>query len=71
MYAAACSEKIVLVRNMRLVLLAFTANAIVGPLVASAAMTVFGNGVLMWPLAIASGALVAFTFGIYEGKREH
>lgn len=61
MYAAACSEKIALVRNMRLVSLAFTANAIVGPLVASAAMTVFGNGALMWPLAIASGALVVFS----------
>jgi len=70
MYAAACSEKTALVRNMRLVSLAFTTSSIVGPLVASATMKVFGNDVLMWPLAIASGALAAFTLGVCEGKRE-
>jgi MFS family permease len=70
MYAAACSEKTALVRNMRLVSLAFTASSIVGPLVASAAMKEFGNDVLMWPLAIASGALAVFTLGVCEGKRE-
>ncbi|KMQ78205.1 Transporter, MFS superfamily [Candidatus Burkholderia pumila] len=66
MYAAACSEKTALIRNMRLVSLAFTASSIVGPLVASAAMKMFGNDVLMWPLAIASGALAVFTLGICE-----
>lgn len=70
MYAAARSEKTALVRNMRLVSLAFTASSIVGPLVASATMRVFGNDALMWPLAIASGALAVFTLGICEGKRE-
>ncbi|KND56879.1 Transporter, MFS superfamily [Candidatus Paraburkholderia schumanniana] len=71
MYAAACSEKTALMRNMRRVSLAFTASAIVGPIVASAAMKVFGNDVLMWPLAIASAMLAVFTLGICEGKREH
>lgn len=70
MYAAARSEKTALVRNMRLVSLAFTASSIVGPLVASAAMKMFGNDALMWPLAIASGVLAVFTLGICEGKRE-
>ncbi|MFP6560458.1 MFS transporter [Paraburkholderia sp. B3] len=70
MYAAACSEKAALVRNMRLVSLAFTSSSIVGPLIASAAMKAFGNDVLMWPLAIASGALAVFTLGICEGKRQ-
>lgn len=70
MYAAACSEKTALVRNMRFVSLAFTASSIVGPLVASCAMKAFGNGILMWPLAIASGALAVFTLGICEGRRQ-
>jgi len=70
MYAAACSTKTALIRNMRLVSLAFTASSIVGPLVAGAVMKVFGNDVLMWPLAIASGALAVFTLGIYEGRRQ-
>ncbi|CAB3777708.1 putative MFS-type transporter YcaD [Paraburkholderia caffeinitolerans] len=70
MYAAACSEKTALVRNMRLVSLAFTASSIVGPLVAGGAMKVFGNDILMWPLAIASGALAVFTLGICEGRRQ-
>ncbi len=51
--------------------LAFTTSSIVGPLVASVAMKVFGNAVLMWPLAIASGVLAVFMLGFCEGKREH
>lgn len=70
MYAAACTEKAALIRNMRLVSLAFTASSIVGPLVAGAAMKVFGNDMLMWPLAIASGALAVFTLGLSEGRRQ-
>lgn len=70
MYAAACSDKTALIRNMRLVSLTFTASSIVGPLVASAAMKVFGDDVLMWPLAIASAALALFTLGICEGRRQ-
>lgn len=70
MYAAACSEKTTLIRNMRLVSLAFTASSIVGPLIAGAAMKVFGNDSLLWPLTIASGALAVFTLGICEGRRQ-
>ena len=70
MYAAACSEKTALIRNMRLVSLTFTASSIVGPLVAGAAMKVFGNDILMWPLAVASGALAVFTLGISERRRQ-
>jgi MFS family permease len=70
MYAAACSDKASLIRNMRLVSLAFTASSIVGPLVAGAVMKVWGNDSLMWPLAIASGALAVFTLGICEGRRQ-
>jgi len=70
MYAAACSEKTALIRNMRLVSLAFTASSIVGPLMAGAAMKVFGNDILMWPLAIASGALAVYTLGLSEGRRQ-
>jgi hypothetical protein len=69
MYAAARGEKMAIIRNMRLVSLAFTASSIVGPLIAGAAMKALGNGVLMWPLAIASGALAAYALGICEGKR--
>lgn len=70
MYAAACSEKTALIRNMRVVSLAFTASSIVGPLIAGAAMKVFGNDSLMWPLTIASGALAVFTLGFCEGRRQ-
>ncbi|MBB3259074.1 MFS family permease [Paraburkholderia bannensis] len=70
MYAAACSDKTALIRNMRLISLTFTASSIVGPLVASAAMKAFGNDVLMWPLAIASASLALFTLGICEGRRQ-
>ncbi|MEX3953961.1 MFS transporter [Paraburkholderia sp. EG287B] len=70
MYAAACSEKTALIRNMRLVSLAFTASSIVGPLITGTAMKVFGNDILLWPLAIASGALAVFTLGICEGRRQ-
>ncbi|WP_322080528.1 MFS transporter [Paraburkholderia bannensis] len=69
MYAAACSEKTAIVRNMRRVSLTFTASSIIGPLVASSAMKAFGNDALMWPLAIASAALAFFTLGICEGRR--
>ncbi|WP_321951791.1 MFS transporter [Paraburkholderia bannensis] len=69
MYAATCSEKTAIVRNMRLVSLTFTASSIIGPLVASSAMKAFGNDALMWPLAIASAALAFFTLGICEGRR--
>ncbi|VWC33421.1 transporter [Burkholderia aenigmatica] len=70
MYAAACSTKTALIRNMRLVSLTFTASSIVGPFVAGALMKVFGNDILMWPLAVASGALAVFTLGIAEGRRQ-
>lgn len=70
MYAAARSEKTALIRNMRLVSLAFTASSIVGPLIAGAAMKVLSNDILLWPLAIASGTLAVFTLGICEGRRQ-
>ncbi|MEX3968509.1 MFS transporter [Paraburkholderia sp. EG286B] len=70
MYAAARSAKAAIVRNMRLVSLAFTASSIVGPLVTGAAMKALGNDMLMWPLAITSGALVVYTLGVCEGRRQ-
>lgn len=70
MYAAARSEKTALIRNMRLVSLAFTTSSIIGPLIAGAAMKMLGNDVLLWPLAIASGMLAVFTLGICEGRRQ-
>lgn len=70
MYAAACSGKAALIRNLRLVSLAFTASSILGPLMAGSAMKVFGDSVLLWPLAIAICTLTVFTLGICEGKRQ-
>jgi hypothetical protein len=50
--------------------LAFTATSIVGPLVANAAMRVFGNDALIWRLAIAiaSAALAVSKPGICGGS---
>ncbi|CAE6760404.1 MFS transporter [Paraburkholderia domus] len=70
MVAAACSDKAALTRNMRLVSLTFTASSIVGPLIAGFAMKARGSDMLMWQLAIMSGALVAYTLGLREGRRQ-
>ena len=69
MYAAACSDKAALTRNMRLLSLTFTASSIVGPLVAGFAMNARGSDMLMWQLALMSGALVIYTLGLREGRR--
>ncbi|WP_109481477.1 MFS transporter [Paraburkholderia sp. C35] len=70
MYAAACSDKQAITRNMRLLSLAFTACSIVGPLFAGTAMKALGNDMLMWQLAIISGALMIYTLGMREGHRQ-
>ncbi|MFM0339321.1 MFS transporter [Paraburkholderia fungorum] len=70
MYAAACSDKAALTRNMRLVSLTFTASSIVGPLVAGFAMKALGSDMLMWQLALMGGVLVAYTLGLREGRRQ-
>ncbi len=70
MVAAACSDKAALTRNMRLVSLTFTASSIVGPLIAGFAMKARGSDMLMWQLAIMSGALVTYTLGLREGRRQ-
>ncbi|MFM0223756.1 MFS transporter [Paraburkholderia dipogonis] len=70
MYAAACSDKAALTRNMRLVSLTFTASSIVGPLAAGFAMNARGSDMLMWQLALMSGALVVYTLGLREGRRQ-
>lgn len=70
MVAAACSDKAALTRNMRLVSLTFTASSIVGPLIAGFAMKARGSDMLLWQLAIMSGALVAYTLGLREGRRQ-
>lgn len=70
MYAAACSEKSALTRNMRLLSLTFTASSIVGPLAAGFAMQARGADMLMWQLALASGALAAYALGLREGRRQ-
>lgn len=70
MVAAACSDKAALTRNMRLVSITFTASSIVGPLIAGFAMKARGSDMLMWQLAIMSGALVAYTLGLREGRRQ-
>jgi predicted MFS family arabinose efflux permease len=70
MYAAACSDKAALTRNMRLVSLTFTASSIVGPLAAGFAMKARGSDMLMWQLALMSGALVIYTLGLREGRRQ-
>jgi predicted MFS family arabinose efflux permease len=70
MVAAACSEKAALTRNMRLVSLTFTASSIVGPLAAGFAMKARGSDMLMWQLALMSGALAVYTLGLREGRRQ-
>ncbi|MCO4878578.1 MFS transporter [Paraburkholderia caribensis] len=70
MYAAACGDKQVITRNMRVLSLAFTACSIAGPLFAGAAMKALGNDLLMWQLAIMSGALMIYTLGMREGNRQ-
>ncbi|MFL9957069.1 MFS transporter [Paraburkholderia nemoris] len=70
MVAAACSDKAALTRNMRLVSLTFTASSIVGPLIAGFAMKARGSDMLLWQLAIMSGALVVYTLGLREGRRQ-
>ncbi|NYH25126.1 MFS transporter [Paraburkholderia bryophila] len=70
MVAAACSEKAALTRNMRLVSLTFTASSIVGPLGAGFAMKARGSDMLMWQLALMSGALAVYTLGLREGRRQ-
>ncbi|MFM0067874.1 MFS transporter [Paraburkholderia aspalathi] len=70
MVAAACSDKASLTRNMRLVSLTFTASSIVGPLIAGFAMKAHGSDMLLWQLAIMSGALVVYTLGLREGRRQ-
>jgi hypothetical protein len=70
MYAAACSDKAALTRNMRLLSLTFTASSIVGPLAAGFAMNAHGSDMLMWQLALMSGALVVYTLGLREGRRQ-
>lgn len=70
MYAAACSDRQAITRNMRVLSLAFTACSIAGPLFAGAAMKALGNNLLMWQLAIMSGALLIYTLGMREGHRQ-
>jgi len=70
MYAAACGDKQAITRNMRVLSLAFTACSIAGPLFAGAAMKALGNDLLMWQLAIMSGALMTYTLGMREGNRQ-
>ncbi|MFM0643318.1 MFS transporter [Paraburkholderia bryophila] len=70
MVAAACGEKAALTRNMRLVSLTFTASSIVGPLAAGFAMKARGSDMLMWQLALMSGALAVYTLGLREGRRQ-
>ncbi|MEW6339075.1 MAG: MFS transporter [Paraburkholderia sp.] len=69
-YAAACSDKSALIRNMRLISLTFCASSIAGPLLAGFAMKALGNDVLIWQLALASGALAVYTLGLLEGRRQ-
>ncbi|PQV54763.1 MFS transporter [Paraburkholderia sp. BL21I4N1] len=70
MVAAACGEKAALTRNMRLVSLTFAASSIVGPLAAGFAMKARGSDMLMWQLALMSGALAVYTLGLREGRRQ-
>jgi MFS family permease len=69
-YAAASSAKAALIRNMRLISLTFCASSIVGPLLAGFAMKALGNDMLIWQLALASGALAVYTLGLLEGRRQ-
>jgi MFS family permease len=70
MFAAASGDKAALTRNMRLVSLTFTISSIAGPLLAGFAMKVLGSDMLMWQLALASGALAVYTLGLLEGRRQ-
>ena len=70
MFAAASGEKTALTRNMRLVSLTFTISSIAGPLFAGFAMKALGSDMLMWQLALASGALAIYTLGLLEGRRQ-
>jgi predicted MFS family arabinose efflux permease len=70
MYAAAAGDKATLARSMRLVSLAFTASSIVGPIAAGIGMKLLGNEMLMWQLALTSGALAIYTLGIRQGRRQ-
>jgi MFS family permease len=70
MFAAASGDKAALTRNMRLVSLTFTISSIAGPLVAGFAMKALGSDMLMWQLALASGALAIYTLGLLEGRRQ-
>ena len=69
-YAAASSAKAALIHNMRLISLTFCASSIVGPLLAGLAMKALGNDMLIWQLALASGALAVYTLGLLEGRRQ-
>jgi hypothetical protein len=55
---------------MRLVSLTFTISSIAGPLFAGFAMNALGSDMLMWQLALASGALAIYTLGLLEGRRQ-
>ena len=70
MFAAASGDKAALTRNMRLVSLTFTVSSIAGPLLAGFAMKALGSDMLMWQLALASGALAIYTLGLLEGRRQ-
>jgi len=70
MFAAASSDRLAIARNMRLLSLAFTACSVAGPLFAGPAMKALGNDLLMWQLAIISGALLVYTLGMHEGDRQ-
>jgi predicted MFS family arabinose efflux permease len=70
MFSAASGDKAALTRNMRLVSLTFTISSIAGPLFAGFAMNALGSDMLMWQLALASGALAIYTLGLLEGRRQ-
>jgi MFS family permease len=70
MFAAASGDKAGLTRNMRLVSLTFTISSIAGPLFAGFAMRALSSDMLMWQLALASGALAIYTLGLLEGRRQ-
>ncbi|PCE22725.1 MFS transporter [Paraburkholderia acidicola] len=56
-------------RSMRLISMSFGLGAIVGPLIAGYAMKAFGSDMLMWLLALLSGALTLYALGVREGSR--
>lgn len=69
-YAVARGGTAALSLNVRRVSIAFTAGSIVGPLLAGIAMKTLGSDMLMWQLAILSGALTAYALGLHEGRRQ-